>query len=609
MATRLRLRAGPELDAELEYVRRQQAEAPPANDNAARWRRGDLRHKHQAHMLPFVDAFDEWDVRRRTEAYRQLCEQLEDAGEHPIDDVWMDYFSRRVGKTGRWIVGLTALAIVRPGSSFTYFTAKYADIGEIIVPLARMIVMADDCPKECRPEFQKSRGEHRMGLYFPNGSHIKLVGVDNDPDSLRGRFSDGMVGSEVSFIRAIDGMGLEDTIRSVLMPQFQGRPHAFLALETSAPRDPDHPVLQLFKPDCERRGAVCEGTIDCNTTLSERDKRKYLREAGGRGHPTCEREYFNVVSRDASQYVIPEFNEQVHVREVERPDYALGYVASDPGDSDLFGLVFGYWHFTMAKLVIEASWAMRNAPDRQVAAVTSYFEWKLWGRPPSTSLGDIPVREHAGRAGWVELLTGTAATLEDCSELRELARREDEGLERWRPKQDPAGRFTYWDGAAIQQNPHMRVSDVDKRMIRNMSTEYGLAFAPTRKDEAEAQKNLLRDAIGAGSVLFLPTAGPVIKHVQNAIWNDRRTDWQRHPIHGHYDCLASLIYLHRNVSKDRNPAVPGIHLLERDTQAIAPHIQAQQEREARLLEEGFWGNAGDDRVSRVTGGPRRVTRR
>lgn len=552
-----------------------------------------LRHLHQPHMLPFVDAFERWNARRQTDEYRALCESFEDDGSQTFDDVWMDFFARRVGKTGRWIVGLSELALNRRDAIYTYFTAKYKDITEIVVPLARQIVMSDRVPLEHRPEFFRSKGEHMTPLlYFPHTeSIIKLVGVDSDPDALRGRASDGMVGSEVSFMKSIGGIGIEDTMRAVLLPQFQGRPWAFLSIETSAPKDPDHPVLMLFKPDCERRGAVCEGTIDVNTTMSEREKRKHLRVAGGRGHPTCEREYYNVTTRDAEQFVFPEFDRDVHVVKPGKvPRYALAHVSADPGSKDLFALVFGYWDFDRQKLVVQASWAKRNAGTRQVAVAIAFYEWVLWGRWPDARLAGMPMRKERGRVGWLDML-GDIATEQQCEQLKRMADAEGDDREpdKWR-LQIPDGRLGHWDGTCVRQAPHTRVTDTDYRLIADMMTEFGYSFGNTAKDDADAQRSAMRSMLGGGKIEFWSTAGPVIDHVQHAIWNAKRTDYERHPIYGHYDCALALKYLIRNVLRDANPAVPAHKLVDPFTSA---HVfqKPGKTREAEALERAFGGGS------------------
>lgn len=222
--------------------------------------------------------------------------------------------ARRFGKTAKWIVGATQICLVNPGFIGTYATAFQKDIAEIIVPLTNILLA--DGPDKIRPKYQGTKQGSHEGLFFPNGSIIRLVGIDEHPDALRGRFSDFFIISEAAFVK-----GLEETVRSVILPQFQRRPHAFLALESSAPKQPGHDFLRTFVPDAKARGAFVERTIDDNKAITEKDKRKFIRQSGGRGHPVCEREYYNVIKIDTEAAVIPEFEPEKHVFQLAAKRY------------------------------------------------------------------------------------------------------------------------------------------------------------------------------------------------------------------------------------------------------------------------------------------------
>jgi hypothetical protein len=519
------------------------AEQLEAAARAEMWRRGELTSwKLEPHQREVWDGFVAWNARRQTPEYALACE-LNGA---ELDDVWVEMLARRFGKTAKWIIGATQICLKNPGYIGTYATAFQKDIAEIIVPLCNLLL--SDGPDSHRPKYQGTKQGSHEGLFFPNGSIIRLVGIDEHPDALRGRFSDFFVISEAAYVK-----GLEETVRSVILPQFQRRPHAFLALESSAPRQPGHDFMRVFVPDAKIRGAFVERTIEANRAISDKDRAKYIRQSGGRGHPTCEREYFNIIKLDGEQAVVPEFDRARHV--VSRatlgppPEHFRAYVGADPGSRDLFGLVFGYWDFLNARLVIQRSWAARNAPTRRVAAVTAAYEYLLWGKQPHRKMSDLP----ASAGGWRDLLAGVPELVELSDRLHAAANSDDRQPTKWSTAPKNA---TYWDGQYFRPNPCYRTSDTDIRMIQDISIEYGILFSPAAKDDAEAQRNALRDAIGAGRVVFLEDAGPVIDHVQNAEWNEKRTDYERHPVYGHYDCLAALIYMYRIVSRNANPMPP-----------------------------------------------------
>lgn len=617
--------APPELDALLADVQRGEIEGDN-HEREALWRSGSRRWLMQPHQLRVYDAFKEWNAYRQTPEYADFVERVG----AKYDDVFMNLAGRRVGKTSETILTLdehanliVMSALVRI-AVLTYFTAYQKDIGEIIVPLYEQLT--EDCPREIRAEYRGRRGPIPMGLFYPNGSYIKLVGVDKNPNGLRGRFSDGMAGSEAAFMKTDSlGRGLRYAVKSILLPQFQRRPWAFLILETSQAEDPEHDTVIEFRPDCEARGAFVERTLDDNTSLDPREKAKAIRQSGGRGDPDCEREFFNKLHRDETLYVVPEFNEELHaVLPAPLPRHAFALVSSDPGTADMHAYVAGFYDFARAKGVVQWSWAKRNASTRECACVLAWAEWRLWGRWPDHKMATIPIRETGGHLGWVELLkslvTGAPESAEraaskaaieaDAVELHRMAsvpmHDEPRPPDRWR-RFVPPEHFGFWDGHAYAQNPLSRVSDVDLRFIGDMWTDFGSNFSPTAKDDVRAQISAVRNAFGANEIEIWKSAGPVISHVKNAVKAESRNPraqgrgWQKHPVYGHYDCLAALIYWWRNVERVRNPNPPAAAL------AGAADFAPPERRDPTAVEH-MLGLSAEPRT-RMAGRPTRLTRR
>lgn len=490
------------------------------------WRdiRALLSYKLDPHQLETDALFNEWNERRGTIEYE---EEVVAAGAE-LDDVWVEEIGRRFGKTAKWIIKLTVIALLRPGAVLLYGTAYQKDITEIIVPLANLLLA--DGPDDMRPVYQSSKKGQNEGLYFPNGSVIKLGGLDTHPEAFRGRFSDGIVLSEAGFMK-----GLKNLLQSVLLPQFQRRPWAFCVLESSTSKELDHDFLQYCVPDAKLRGAYIMRTLDDNLVITEREKAKAIRQAGGRGSTNCEREYYCVQTRDPVGVVIPEFDAKVHVREMDKPAYYVAMTAADPGMQDLFGQVWGYWDFDAACAVVNASWCARNASTRRVAAVNAMFEWRLYGAQCPKTFEAVPLKTEGRVIGWEELLRGEKWS-GDARRLAAQARLKDRLPAEWSINH-PSTQSVFWDGVKFVQNPYRRVSDIEKRLMADLDAEFGYLFFPTAKDDAEAQVNVVRNAIATGKLVFTPDAGPVIDHVNYARWNERRTDWERHAVHGHYDCI------------------------------------------------------------------------
>lgn len=477
---------------------------------ASLWRRGDLTWKLDPHQLEVYEAFKAWDEARYTDGYIALCRALPGA----MDSVWFEKIARRFGKTAMRILHRLMQALTWKGAVLTYGTAYQKDIGDIIVPLCNML--SEDAPDECRPRYKGSYGAYSSPvLHIPiTDSVIKLVGVDKNPDGLRGRFSDGITLSEARDIRNLEGI-----VRGILLPQFQRRPHANLVLETSAPRDLDHDLITTFEPDCRARGAYIERTIDDNHAISDAEKERYIREAGGRGHPECEREYYNVVTRDPERMIVPEFSRERHVRPMVRPAYADCYTVMDPGMSDRCAIIWAYWDWVAQVLVVERSWAQFNAGTDVVARVLRDTEVELWG------------------------------TLEDGA-----------------PANDNGKLLAYdRDKHKLRANPYQRWTDVDLRLAHDLKNLHGIHVQVVDKPakSADADVQMMRLAFGSDQVVVLPDSGPLADELEAGKRKEGGSpgDWERSPVYGHFDCLAALKYLLRKVQRARNPFPPDGALL------------------------------------------------
>jgi len=490
------------------------------------WRQGKLSWKLDPHQKRVYDRIKAWE------------ENPPDSVEVDAlyDSVYVVDIGRRWGKTAMCLIILYEWAIRRPGSVLTYATAEKQQIKSIVIPLHRRLSWG--APEDTCPVYKGSSEGMEQGLYLPNGSIIKLVGVDKDPDRLRGQGSDGGVFSEAAHMKE-----LAESVSGIFLPQFQRRPWARLILESTAPEDLDHDFDQVFIPDAMLRDAYSFGTIDDNEAITAEEKAKALREAGGINSARCQREYYGKRVRDPVRVLVPEWDKSKHVQDWPTPRNAHCYVAADPGHRDLFGVLWGYWDFGRAALYIQRDWAAPNALTRDVAYAIRAGEQELWGTPDP------------------------AGTPRDRFALREARHRvagsEDvEVVDRWHPQTGaPPGTLTWFDGRFLRANPYERVSDIDLRLCADLNADYGLNFQRVHKlNSLEAMLSALRDAIVNGRIIVHPSCVRLIAHLDNARWNERRTEFDRTPQYGHYDLVAALMYMWLKVSANRhmNPNAPEI---------------------------------------------------
>ena len=484
------------------------------------------------------------------EAYREYrhWEKL-DSTKQPgaFPRVYVLDIGRRWGKTTLRFLIRCEDAIRRPRSIFRIASAYQKNIDEIVHDVSRYVLAT--CPDDMRPKYVAAKQK----FVFPNGSEIRLVGLDMHPDGLRGQACDGDDLSEAAFIK-----GLKYAIKSVLYPQYQGRPWARICLESSAPREAESDYDDVFVEDAKARGAYVYRTIDDNPRLSEEEREEFIRAAGGREHYDCRREYFNERVRDPEGSVVPEFHVGRHVQMSRVPRQAHCYVGADPGTRDKFGLVFAYYDAERAKLVVQRSWAERNAGLSDVAEVIRKAEQELWGAVECTS-------------GAVNSADGADRTPEPLQ---------------------------YWDGEKLCANPYRRISDTDARTIYELKREHGIQFNAADKKHAQAANDAgsarklpeaklyaLRNAFLSDQIEIWPDSGPLQHQLNAGRWNDQRTDFERSDTHGHLDCVMALVYMWNGVQRNLNPAKPV--LMPGQDVFFAPNHPKFEKHNVRVLNEAF----------------------
>jgi hypothetical protein len=482
---------------------------------AAACRAGNLSWMLHSAQKAIYDKYRAW------EQVRQNDESSPKAGTYPR--IFCIAKSGRFGGSTLSLLIKTEDCIRNPGQSHRISSAFQKNIAEIVNDVSHVVF--DLMPDDVKPVYKGSQGPQGPGFYFPlqpgftRQSVIRLIGLDLHPDGSRGQASDGDVFTEAGYI-----VKLLYVVKNVVYRQYQGRPWASMILETSAPNVIDTDWERIFLPDAVSRGAAAFATIEDNPLLSRYEKDEFIAAMGGRGHPDCEREYFNVIAVDQASRVVPEWDELRHVQEWPTPEYAHCYVTADPGTRDLFGLLWGYWDFGRAALYFQRDWAEPNALNNDVAAAVREGEQELWGTP------------------------GIAGELVDPKAFR-VARKPGVGpdvevIDRWLPAVGaPAGTLCWYDGKWLRANPYHRISDIDLPLCAQLSSEHRLEFNSIVKSSKEAMANSFRDAVSNGKVIAHPRCVKLNAHLKAARWNKKRTDWERATAHGHFDLLACAIYM------------------------------------------------------------------
>jgi hypothetical protein len=403
--------------------------------------------------------------------------------------------ARRIGKSYFMAERGLRKARKRKAARIVYVAQTDKQVRNIALPAFHYLLKS--CPPALRPTYRRS---DRV-FEFDNDSRIELVGLDTNPDSARGSGVDDVLLDEAGFFD-----GLEYLLYDVIWPQMLGRPHASVVAASSPSSTPAHYWSREVVPACIARDAHVKYTLDDADQYTPEEIEAFWQEMGGRTSTRARRELGAEHIADATLSIVPEFieAEPTVVQAVEPPLWRDCYTSLDPGFHDSSGVLFAYWHFTERWLVVEDEILAPRMNSKVLADAIKEKEAKLWG---------------------------------------ELRRRGALG--------------SYTD----KPQPYLRISDNDLRLLADLRADHDLPFVATKKDDLKSQVNRLRVAIQEGRIRIHPRCKKLILHLKMGVW--------KKPGHlfaqgggagssdeaelGHFDLIAALVYLHRNVQQNRNP--------------------------------------------------------
>ncbi len=416
-----------------------------------------------------------------------------------------------------------------PGFRIVYIAPTYDQVKRITLPLFAQLTQT--CPPNLRPKFLRSENTYEFG----NGSRIELVGLDTRPDGARGTGVDKVLLDEAGFFDQ-----LEYLVISIVMPQMLGRSHARLVAASTPPVTPMHYWSATMVPEAVANDAHDRKTLDDASQYSaEEIAFFYSQMPGGREGVAARREYRAEHIADETMQIVPEYAkaEDAIVREVPRPAWFDAYVSLDPGFHDMSAVLFGYWHWDEQKLVIEDEIAAARLNSRDLAQAIRQKEEKLWAGTKRR---------------------GSNSTYE------------------------------------TRQQPFLRVSDNDPRLLADLALEHKLSFVPTMKSDLDKHVNQVRVAIGTQQILIHPRCKKLQLHLRMGVWKQAGRLFAREGGDlGHFDLIAALVYMWRNVHRRRNP-IPTVERM------LMPDIRMPSARPADNDNASRWTAArGENRWHRA----------
>lgn len=289
-----------------------------------------------------------------------------------IERLFVINCSRQIGKSFFLCCKAIELCLKTPNTRVKYAAATQRMVKEIIHPLFRRIL--DDCPEQFRPKWRAQDGRFE----FYNGSQITVAGADNqNADRLRGTGMEFGIVDEAGFVEDLFYL-----IKDILMPQTLTTRGRILIASTPS-KYAKHP-FEFYYNRAKARGASITKTIYDNPLLSQKDIEFFIDESGGVETTTWKREYLAQFVIDEKLVVLPEFTPDLQLRIVAqyaRPTRADKYVSMDVGTRDFTFILFGYWDFRAAKLVIEDEIILQGSAEVRtdfIADAVRSKEIDLW---------------------------------------------------------------------------------------------------------------------------------------------------------------------------------------------------------------------------------------
>ena len=280
----------------------------------------------QAKVIAWKRGLLDWKLRPEQRLFKAEIDK-------PGKQLIVGNISRRWGKSYTLVLHSISQAIQKK-QRIRYAAAFKTDLEEFILPAFHQIL--EDCPDNLRPEYLSSKQEWR----FPNGSVIKLVGLDKNKNGLRGNAINIIILDEAGFVS-----NLKYQYTTVIIPATAKQTNIKIIVISTPPESVEHYFVDLInKAQTQPNGYYLCLTIDDISDLTADERKRLLDEVGGEHSPTAQREFFCKIIVDATRAVAPSYSKDLHVQEFEH-EHIKWQLFGDTGakDKTVF-LEAGYSH-------------------------------------------------------------------------------------------------------------------------------------------------------------------------------------------------------------------------------------------------------------------------
>jgi hypothetical protein len=243
--------------------------------------------------------------------------------EYPHVQLVVMNIARRFGKTFT-LVNYALEQAQKQKQKIRYGCAFLTDLEEFVLPAFYQEL--EDCPEALRPKYIRTR----KTWVFPNGSEIKLVGLDKNPNGLRGNAINIIIIDEAGFVA-----NLKHVYTSVIVPATAKQKNIKIIFISTPPESPDHYFVELIqKAQTQPNGYYACLTIDDISDLDPRERQRLLDEVGGEHSTAAQREFFCRIIVDATRAICPEFDAAAEadiVKPIQLPQFYRTWFAGDLG--------------------------------------------------------------------------------------------------------------------------------------------------------------------------------------------------------------------------------------------------------------------------------------
>lgn len=443
------------------------------------WRRGQLSYMLKGKQVDLYNAIEEADL-----------------------DINVILASRRFGKSFTLFVKAVEKCVSKPHAIIKYLCPKQKMAKTIIKPNMRLILR--DCPPDMLPEWKEA---DKIYL-FPNGSEIQIAGTDNgNAENLRGGHADLVLVDEAGYCTE-----LTYAVNSILAPTTDTTNGKIILASTPNYKEPQHEFHTDFIQPIDQINGLVRFTIYDSPMVDDKKIAKIIaRYPRGVDDPKFKCEYLCEIQFDAEFMVFGEFDketEETIVVDYKRPTYYNAYASMDIGFTDLTGVLFGYYDYLNATVVIEDEIIMNG-------------------------------------------LTLTTDNLANSIKLKEeeIFRCEKTGV------------ITEIDKRVADNNNQILLNDLYRL--------HGIIFHATAKDNKEARINELKLRMKNRTIIISPKCKNLIYQIKNCKWSNNRKEFKRIKDSpdkklrgGHADLVDALIYLLRNINIHKDPYPEGYFELQ-----------------------------------------------